>query len=130
MSPYWTRGGISAYCSRCKIPASTSPSNRFESVELPQQPLRVKSNPAPRHDGYEESEECLTIRFEGTDETLPVVAQSVTNELDCCSFAEFDLCVSLPYDATKLIISGPEKTQRTFHDEFVARLEERSEVVV
>jgi len=94
--------------------------------ELPAREERIKSNLAPHYEGYEESEESLSVRFEGTDETLTAVAQFVANELLCCSFAEYDLSVSPPYDETVLTMSGPDGTRDMFREGFVGRLEEWS----
>lgn len=87
---------------------------------------QVKSTLVPRYEGYEDSEEGLAIWFAGTDATLPAVAQFMAAELICCSFAEYELSVSPPYDETVLTISGPEGTQDMFREEFIERLEEWS----
>lgn len=94
--------------------------------ELPERSERIKSNLVPHYEGYEESEEGLSVRFAGTDETLTAVAQFMANELICCSFAEYDLSVSPPYEETVLTMSGPEGTRDMFREGFIGRLEEWS----
>lgn len=76
--------------------------------------------------GYKEHEDGVVARFEGTDELLQAVAQFTSNELQCCSFAEFEITVSPPYEETHLTITGPEGTKQMFHEGFVERLEVES----
>ncbi|PSQ18280.1 Zn-dependent oxidoreductase [Halobacteriales archaeon QS_8_69_26] len=97
-----------------------------EDEELPERSERIKSNLVPRYEGYAESEDGISVRFEGTDETLTAVAQFTANELICCSFAEYELGVSPPYEETVLTVSGPEGTREMFREGFVGRLEEWS----
>jgi len=73
--------------------------------------------------GYEETEEGLAIRFDGTDESLPAVAQFTTSELQCCAFAEYEVTVAPPYEETVLTITGPNGTREMFLDGLVDRLE-------
>ena len=98
--------------------------NREE--ELPERSKRIKSNLVPRYEGYEESEEGLSVRFEGTDETLTAVAQFMANELVCCSFAEYELTVAPPYEETIRTMSGPDGTRDKFREGFIGRLEDWS----
>jgi len=37
--------------------------------------------------GYEETDNGLTIRFDGTDQALRAVAEFTASELQCCAFA-------------------------------------------
>lgn len=76
--------------------------------------------------GYRDSEDGLEIRFEGSDESLQAVAQFISDELQCCSFAEYDITVSPPYEETVLTISGPGGTRQMFREGLVERLEETS----
>jgi len=94
--------------------------------ELPERSERIRSKLLPRYEGYEESEDGLSVRFAGTDETLTAVAQFVAAELLCCSFAEYELSVSPPYEETVLTMSGPEGTRDLFREGFIGRLEEWS----
>lgn len=50
----------------------------------------------------------------------------MANELICCSFAEYDLSVSPPYEETVLAMSAPEGTRKLFREGFIERLEEWS----
>jgi len=76
--------------------------------------------------GYEDSEDGLDIRFEGTDESPQAVAQFISDELQCCSFAEYTITVSPPYEETVLTVTGPEGTRQMFREELVEKLEEES----
>jgi hypothetical protein len=72
--------------------------------------------------GAEERANGYTIRFKGTDDTLPAVASFTASELQCCSFANYTISVSPPYEETRLTITGPEGTKGLFGD-LVDRLE-------
>jgi hypothetical protein len=76
--------------------------------------------------GYEETENGLDIRFEGTDESPQAVAQFISDELQCCSFADYTITASPPYEETVLTVTGPEGTQQMFREGLVERLEEES----
>jgi len=84
----------------------------------------VRSLLASRYAGFEEREDGLEVRFDGTDESLRAVARFTSNELQCCSFAEYDITVSPPYDETVLTVTGPDGTRQLFREGFVERLEE------
>lgn len=73
--------------------------------------------------GYEETEDSLAVQFDGTDESLPAVAQFTTSELQCCAFAEYEITVAPPYEETVLTIIGPDGTRQMFRDGLVNRLE-------
>ncbi|WP_232701247.1 hypothetical protein [Halobacterium wangiae] len=76
-----------------------------------------------RYVGYEERENGVDVRFDGTDESLRAVARFTSNELQCCSFAEYHITVSPPYDETVLTVTGPDGTRQVFREGFVERLE-------
>jgi len=76
--------------------------------------------------GYEESEDDLDIRFEGTDKSPQAVAQFISDELQCCSFAEYTITVSPPYEETVLTVTGPGGTRQMFREGLVEKLEEES----
>lgn len=73
--------------------------------------------------GYEETEDGLAVRFDGTDESLPAVAQFTASELQCCAFAEYEITVTPPYEETVLTMTGPDGTRQMFRDGLVDRLE-------
>ena len=73
--------------------------------------------------GYDRTENGLDIRFEGTDESLQAVARFTSNELQCCSFAEYAISVSPPYEETVLTVTGPEGTRQMFLEGLAERLE-------
>ena len=83
----------------------------------------VRSRLISYYVGYEEAEDGLAVRFDGTDESLPAVAQFTASELQCCAFAEYEITVTPPYEETVLTISGPDGTRRMFRDGLVDRLE-------
>lgn len=78
------------------------------------------------YSGYEERDNGLDIRFAGTNESLQAVARFTANELQCCSFAEYDITVSPPYDETVLTVTGPDGTREMFREGLVERLEAES----
>ena len=77
-----------------------------------------------RYLGYLDAEDGLEIRFEGTDELPQAVAQFISDELQCCSFAEYTITVSPPYTATVLTVTSPEGTRQLFQEGLVDRLED------
>lgn len=86
----------------------------------------VQSLLISHYSGYKAPEDSLEIRFEGTDESLQAVSQFISAELQCCSFAEYEITVSPPYEETVLTITGPEDTRQLFREGLVERLEEES----
>lgn len=89
----------------------------------------VRSTLVPKFEGATETANGYEIRFTGTGETLPALAQFVAEESKCCGFADYRLEVSPPYDATKLHVTGPEGTKELFRTGFVDRLEAEQEEV-
>ena len=83
----------------------------------------VRSRLILHYVGYEETEDGLTVRFDGTDESLSALAQFTASELQCCAFAEYEITVTPPYEETVLTITGPDGTQQIFRDGLVDRLE-------
>ena len=86
----------------------------------------VRSLLVSQYTGYEERENGLDIRFDGTDESLQAVAGFASNELQCCSFAEYEITVSPPYEETVLTVTGPDGTRQLFREGLVERLEAES----
>lgn len=72
--------------------------------------------------GAEERDDRYIFHFNGTDDALMAVARFVKSELLCCSFADYHIDVSTPYEETRLTISGPEGTKEMF-TKLVNRLE-------
>lgn len=79
-----------------------------------------------RYIGYKDHEDGLEIRFEGADESLQAVAHFISNELQCCSFAEYQIIVAPPYEETLLTVTGPEGTRQMFREGLVEQLEAES----
>ncbi len=86
----------------------------------------VRSRLISHYVGYEDSEDGLDIRFEGTNESLQAVARFTSDELRCCSFAEYRIIVSPPYEETVLTVTGPAGTRQMFREGLVERLETES----
>lgn len=86
----------------------------------------VKALLVAYYTGYEQDEDGITVRFDGTDEALRAVARFASDELQCCSFAEYEIAVSPPYEETILRITGPEGTRQLFREGLVDRLETAS----
>ena len=86
----------------------------------------VRSLLATHYTRFEERENGLDIRFDGTDESLQAVARFTSNELQCCAFAGYKITVSPPYEETVLTATGPEGTRQIFREGLVKRLEEET----
>lgn len=86
-------------------------------------PDRVQSVLTENFAGAEEQPDGYTLVFEGTDESLSALATFVANEHQCCSFAEYGIEVSPPYEETRLTITGPDGTKDVFGEDLVGRLE-------
>lgn len=70
-----------------------------------------------------EREGGITLAFDGVAESLPAVATFVERERVCCSFADYRIEVSPPYEETRLTITGPDGTVDLFRRGLVAVLE-------
>lgn len=79
---------------------------------------RVRSVLADGYVDVTERENGYTLRFDGSDETLAALATFVANERQCCSFAEYSVGVSPPYEETRLTITGPDGTKSLFEGLF------------
>lgn len=95
-------------------------------AEVPERFEAVRSLLVSRYAGYDERENGVAVRFDGTDESPRAVAQFVADELQCCSFAEYEITVSPPYEETVLTVTGPEGTREMFREGLVDRLEAES----
>lgn len=73
--------------------------------------------------GSTELDDGYTLRFDGVDGTMTALARFVSLELQCCSFAEYEIAVSPPYQETRLTITGPDGTKATFGEGLVELLE-------
>lgn len=74
----------------------------------------IRSTLANRYAGAEELADGYVLTFHGCEKTLTAVSRFVANERRCCSFAEYTVAVSPPYDETELTITGPEGTKAQF----------------
>ncbi|RQG94547.1 Zn-dependent oxidoreductase [Natrarchaeobius chitinivorans] len=75
---------------------------------------RLRNVLADRYEDATEREDGYTFQFDGSDETLAALATFVANERQCCSFAEYTIDTSPPYDETRLTITGPEGSKAVF----------------
>ena len=92
-----------------------------------EQTRNVKNGLADAFSHAEEREDGHTVVFEGTEETLELVAAFVANEHQCCAFADYEIEVAPPYEETRLTITGPEGTKEMFGTSFVDLLETAAE---
>jgi hypothetical protein len=84
---------------------------------------RLRTRLANRYQDAHEHSDGYTVVFDGTDESLSAVATFVANELECCSFAEYEIAVAPPYEQTRLTITGPDGTKAMFREGLLALLE-------
>ncbi|MFP8953328.1 Zn-dependent oxidoreductase [Natrialbaceae archaeon A-arb3/5] len=75
---------------------------------------RIQSVLADRYKGVIECDDGYSLRFDGSDEALSAIATFVTNERRCCSFAEYSIDISPPYEETRLTITGPDGSKSLF----------------
>lgn len=94
-----------------------------------QRPEVVQSVLISKYAGYDELENGVRVWFDGTDESLHAVAWFASNELDCCSFATYEITVSPPYNQTILTITGPDGTRELFSTGFIERLKAKTSTV-
>lgn len=73
-------------------------------------------NAREQADGY-------SLVFDRRTETLAALAAFVTAELECCSFAEYAIVTSPPYEHVEFVITGPDGTKDQF-EELIERLAE------
>ena len=71
----------------------------------------------------EEQRDGYTLYFEETDEPLAAVAEFTSNELECCSFAEYTIEVSPPYDETRFTVTGPDSAKELLGEGLIEELE-------
>lgn len=94
--------------------------------QLDNRPKAIRETLAARYAGANEVDDGVTIRFEGTDDALVAASQFAANELQCCSFAEYRIETSPPYEETRLTITGPDGTKTMMQQGLVERLEAES----
>ena len=71
----------------------------------------------------EEQRDGYTLYFDGTDEPLAALAAFTSNELECCSFAEYSIEVSPPYEETRYTITGTEGAKELLGEGLIEELE-------
>lgn len=91
--------------------------------QLAERPEEIRAVLVENHDRAEEQPDGYTHVFAGTDETFTAVSTFVANEHECCSFAEYTISVSPPYNESRLTITGPEGTKDLFGEQFIENLD-------
>lgn len=76
----------------------------------------VRSVLSAAYRGATERADGYTLLFDGSEDALSAIATFVANERECCSFAEYAIEVSPPYERTRLTIIGPAGTKEVFND--------------
>lgn len=77
-------------------------------AENDERPDEVRATMTDAFARAEELRDGYTLYFEGTDEVLTAVAEFTSNELECCSFAEYTIEVWPPYEETRFTVTGPD----------------------
>lgn len=80
----------------------------------------------PHYEGADERENGVTVRFDGSEEALLGLAAFVADERECCSFADYRIEHSPPYDEVRLTVTGPDGTRALFGEGLIGRLERES----
>ena len=82
------------------------------------------------HSNYVEANELeggFTLVFSCSKQTIESAARFIASELECCSFAEYQLEVVPPYEQTRLTITGPDGTKELFREGLIDQLEAGSQ---
>lgn len=93
------------------------------SSEVQERAANLRSVLSSAYTTAEEQPDGYTVVFDGSSSILPAVATFVSNELQCCSFADYEISLSPPYEETRLTITGPEGTKAMFRNGLIALLE-------
>lgn len=88
-----------------------------------ERPDWVRTTLVERYKHAEERSDGYTLVFDGAGEALRAVSAFVANERQCCSFADYSVSVSPPYDETRFTVTGPEGTKDLFGEGLVEALE-------
>ena len=92
-------------------------------AEYEDRPEEVRATMIDTFARAEELRDGYTLYFEGTDDPLAAVAEFTSNELECCSFAEYSIEVSPPYDETRFTVTGPDGAKELLGEGLIAKLE-------
>jgi len=92
-------------------------------AEYEDRPDEVRATMTDTFARAEELPDGYTLYFEGTEEPLSAVAEFTSNELECCSFAEYSIEVSPPYDETRFTVTGPDGAKELLGEGLIAKLE-------
>jgi hypothetical protein len=95
----------------------------LSSAEKDERPDEVRAIMTGAFDSAEELRDGYTLYFEGTDEPLAAVAAFTSNELECCSFAEYTIEVSPPYEETRFTVTGPDGAKELLGEGLIEELE-------
>ena len=92
-------------------------------AEKDERPDEVRATMTDAFVRAEELRDGYTLYFEGTDEPLAAVAEFTSNELECCSFAEYSIEVSPPYEETRFTVTGPAGAKKLLGEGLIEELE-------
>jgi hypothetical protein len=92
-------------------------------AEKDERPDEVRATMTDAFARAEELRDGYTLYFEGTDEALSAVAKFTSNELECCSFAEYSIAVTPPYEETRFTITGPAGAKELLGEGLIEELE-------
>ena len=92
-------------------------------AEYEDRPDEVRATMTDAFARAEELCDGYTLYFEGTDEPLAALAAFTSNELECCSFAEYTIEVSPPYEETRFTVTGPDGAKELLGEGLIEELE-------
>ena len=92
-------------------------------AENDERPDEVRATMTDAFNRAEELRDGYTLYFEGTQEPLAALAAFTSNELECCSFAEYSIEVSPPYDETRFTVTGPAGAKKLLGEGLIEELE-------
>jgi hypothetical protein len=92
-------------------------------AESEERPDEVLESLTATYDRAEELPDGYTLCFEDTDEALTAVAEFTSNELECCSFADYTIEVSPPYEETRFTLTGPDGAKELLGEGLIEELE-------
>ena len=96
---------------------------RMTHAENDERPDEVRATMTDTFARAEELRDGYMLYFEGTDDPLVALAAFTSNELECCSFAEYSIEVSPPYEETRYTITGTEGAKELLGEGLIEELE-------
>lgn len=96
---------------------------RLTEPEMEDRRTSIETTLANTYEDVETLDNGVTIRFSHLPDSLPAVAAFVTEEHQCCPFADYRIETTPPYDGVELTITGPDGTRELFREGLVDALE-------